>query len=97
MTIKSGAGSGSGAAPASLPRDVPERQHLRHPRRGSLPEALLGREVAWIAERAEHDVEQRQVAVVVRVHAALVVDRIDRKSTRLNSSHYCESRMPSSA
>src|SRR3546814_16045611 len=57
MTIKSGAGSGSGAAPASLPRDVPERQHLRHPRRGSLPEALLGREVARIAERAEHDVE----------------------------------------
>src|SRR3546814_15620731 len=76
MTIKSGAGSGSGAAPASLPRDVPERQHLRHPRRGSLPEALPGREVAWIAERAEHDVEQRQVAVVVRVHAALVVDRM---------------------
>src|SRR3546814_8368225 len=24
-------------------------------------------------------------------------DRIDRKSTRLNSSHYCASRMPSSA
>src|SRR3546814_8250737 len=29
--------------------------------------------------------------------ATATIDTIDRKSTRLNSSHYCASRMPSSA
>ena len=30
-------------------------------------------------------------------HEGVLIDRIDRKSTRLNSSHVSESRMPSSA
>ena len=32
-----------------------------------------------------------------RLEAALIMEAIDRKSTRLNSSHVSESRMPSSA
>src|SRR3546814_5788152 len=42
---------------------------------------------------------ERGVAVGVgeRRGAATGVDQVDRKSTRLNSSHYCASRMPSSA
>src|SRR3546814_5960257 len=34
---------------------------------------------------------------VDRVHALAVAGAVDRKSTRLNSSHQCESRLPSSA
>ena len=37
------------------------------------------------------------VALIVIAVIAFVVARIDRKSTRLNSSHMSESRMPSSA
>ena len=36
-------------------------------------------------------------AIAVMLVAALVVGGTDRKSTRLNSSHVSESRMPSSA
>src|SRR3546814_6479736 len=44
----------------------------------------------WLVEHAELPVEQG--IAVTRVGR-----REDRKSTRLNSSHYCASRMPSSA
>src|SRR3546814_18000815 len=36
-------------------------------------------------------------ALAVNVTAALVLARLDRKSTRLNSSHSCASRLPSFA
>src|SRR3546814_12692606 len=43
---------------------------------------------------------EREAALITRTEAAaaaLAKARKDRKSTRLNSSHYCASRMPSSA
>src|SRR3546814_2636821 len=54
---------------------------------------------------AQHDASARKIAAwlaeqpeVARVlHPALPSCPGDRKSTRLNSSHYCASRMPSSA
>src|SRR3546814_15070909 len=52
------------------------------------------------AEVVEIDVaalRDRLVQADDAVSAALVAVEIDRKSTRLNSSHYCASRMPSSA
>ena len=51
--------------------------------------AHVRRQVARLAERSG--------AVGARVVLALLVHRADRKSTRLNSSHTAQSRMPSSA
>ena len=47
--------------------------------------------------RAETTDEIAGCAAAMRDHATKVDTGIDRKSTRLNSSHRCTSRMPSSA
>src|SRR3546814_9672910 len=48
----------------------------------------------WLAELRVMDYAG---GIVVHVTAGVSALVIDRKSTRLNSSHYCASRMPSSA
>src|SRR3546814_13906759 len=51
MKIESGAVSGRGAATASLPRDVPARQPLRHPPRRPLPYTPHGRDSTRLPDR----------------------------------------------
>ena len=53
-----------------------------------------GDDNAWFTEWAR---EARKVEDAGRAHIAAGRRRTDRKSTRLNSSHMSESRMPSSA
>ena len=75
-----GAGSlpASGARPSGWIRAWRCRARTASPRalRAAVVEAALLQPDGRIAERAEHDVPQRQVAVVVRVHAALVVNAV---------------------
>src|SRR3546814_10048132 len=56
------------------------------------------RSLGWQAQSLEVISQTRSVdAAIARAEAALGRFAVDRKSTRLNSSHYCASRMPSSA
>ena len=47
--------------------------------------------------RKQQDEQQAQIDAAKQVMSMLIIDKKDRKSTRLNSSHLNESRMPSSA
>ena len=60
-----------------------------------------GRQVLLVPELHSHRMERR-LAEATQNHGArtaevLTFSRLDRKSTRLNSSHHTKSRMPSSA
>ena len=87
------------------PEDVPAYSPPLHA--GTVNRRLVGKEVngsrqvevvlgavesGGVAERHTHEVEQAMYVIEGR---ALV--EVDRKSTRLNSSHIQKSRMPSSA
>src|SRR3546814_8877801 len=54
-------------------------------------------EITLAEARSARDAARKQVAHAVDPNAAKRQARIDRKSTRLNSSHSCATRMPSSA
>ena len=78
---------------------IAEHHVKRRRRRALLTVAFNGHALgAWTSE--EEATQLSGVAVVVEVDKAVSgeeVDEVDRKSTRLNSSHSGESRMPSSA
>ena len=63
-------------------------------------EKLKNAELAVIVNSQPHNIDEREVAYL-KINALQSViahfESIDRKSTRLNSSHVSESRMPSSA
>src|SRR3546814_11221157 len=60
------------------------------------PYTTLFRSLEGAVCRADDPAEARRV-VQVRAENGERIALVDRKSTRLNSSHYCASRMPSSA
>ena len=84
----------------SADRRVAERR-LADPRItavGLLMETVGGLSARLAAQYAEHDLSAAEFEVLLRLaRTPGRMLRIDRKSTRLNSSHYALSRMPSSA
>ena len=60
-------------------------------------EMLLPQAFAMVREAARRTIGMQHFDVQLLGGAALHAGAIDRKSTRLNSSHYSRSRMPSSA
>ena len=58
--------------------------------------AVLGDKQAWQVHNTKDGI-QELVAQMQEICPELIVVEADRKSTRLNSSHVSESRMPSSA
>ena len=61
------------------------------------PVAIVQLVVALAVGAAVHAPGSRVVAPLAVLVACLAAGQVDRKSTRLNSSHVSESRMPSSA
>lgn len=56
--------------------EVTATDHLQQPARAAQMESLFRREVARIAERAEQQIEDRQIRVVLCMHTACVMPRV---------------------
>ena len=70
----------------------------------TLKQALSEAEKKMAAERTEREKlgaqvgeVQQELQALMKKHESLELESKDRKSTRLNSSHWLQSRMPSSA
>ena len=80
--------SGAPEPPPETPRQREERRREEHRRDLALTES----------RRAFNEIPQIQAYVLTETYIQYEGDtEVDRKSTRLNSSHVSESRMPSSA